>query len=217
MKIESITEFSTIDVPDNLSSVIWTIGCPLRCFYCHNKQLQISHTSKFEEKDIYNFLESKKGLIDYVVFSGGEPTIHDDLPNIMAKIQRMGFNIGLHTSGIFPVKLKKCFSLCDWIGIDFKNPSNMYMDVVNIPYMGVHVLRSIKSLAIHHRNFEVRTTYYKNFNHSNLIAMGEYLSIFKNIKWVIQECFQEGENNNISDEELMAIKSAFSTINISKR
>lgn len=93
MKIGGIQKFTTVDYPGHVAAAIFTIGCNMRCGYCHNPELVLPEQSVGEipEEEILEFLASRQGLLDGVVISGGEPTMHDDLPAFIAKVRAMGF------------------------------------------------------------------------------------------------------------------------------
>ena len=95
MKISSFLKNSLIDFPGHIASVIFTNGCNWNCWYCQNKSILSSAEDKTEE--FFRFLSARKGFIDGVVVCGGEPTIHEDLPNLIAKIKKLGFDVKLDT------------------------------------------------------------------------------------------------------------------------
>lgn len=116
--------FTTIDYPGALSCVMFTQGCPWRCRYCHNSELQPFKKAEVSGKweELMNFLKSRQGLLDAVVVSGGEPTAHLQLPQALAQFKKMGFKVGLHTAGIYPERFAEALPFLDWVGFDFKAP-----------------------------------------------------------------------------------------------
>lgn len=133
LPIGGITALSTLDFPDHLSCIVFTQGCPLRCNYCHNPHLiPYQNTSENEGQnlswcdDVKPFLESRQGLLEAVVFSGGEPTIHSGLSQAIIDVRSMGFKVGLHTAGVNPEILARLLSLIDWVGLDIKAPVGSY-------------------------------------------------------------------------------------------
>lgn len=124
LKIAAITPYTSIDYPGCFSAVAFIQGCPWRCRYCHNPHMQprefppqYLHSSWGE---LVTLLERRKGLLDAVVFSGGEPTLDPALRDAMQRVKEMGFKIGLHTSGCYPEHVAQVIDLVDWVGLDVK-------------------------------------------------------------------------------------------------
>ena len=107
------------DFPGKLSAVAFLQGCPWRCVYCQNPWMQPAEFSPELEHDSWEKLESllmrRKGLLDGVVFSGGEPTVDPALPDAVRRVKDMGFAVGLHTGGIIPKRLGEILPLIDWM------------------------------------------------------------------------------------------------------
>ncbi|WP_227370082.1 anaerobic ribonucleoside-triphosphate reductase activating protein [Halomonas sp. M20] len=121
LPIAGLTPMTTLDHPDHLACVVFLQGCPLRCGYCHNPQMLPSRRGKREEwEKILKFLENRRGLLDSVVFSGGEPTTHADLVAAMKDAKALGFKVGLHTAGVYPRRLETLLPWLDWVGFDVK-------------------------------------------------------------------------------------------------
>ncbi|MCD8340289.1 MAG: anaerobic ribonucleoside-triphosphate reductase activating protein [Burkholderiales bacterium] len=124
--VAGITKLTTIDFPGCLAAVIFLRGCPWRCLYCQNKDLQQRQAPKDDPtipwKEIDKFLNKRKGLLDGVVFSGGEPLTDPALFKAIEAVKAKGFKIGLHTAGIFPSHLASILPMVDWIGLDIKAP-----------------------------------------------------------------------------------------------
>jgi anaerobic ribonucleoside-triphosphate reductase activating protein len=115
MKIARFQRTSLIDFPGRIASVIYFQGCNRRCEYCHNPELlDITVEGSVDMQEVVTYLHGRRGLIDAVVLSGGEPTIQKDIAGLIVAFRTMGFQIGLHTNGdgmIFP----KIASMCDYI------------------------------------------------------------------------------------------------------
>ena len=162
MNVGGLLAFTTIDFPGKLSAVVFTQGCPLRCPYCHNPDLQIKDTpTQTTWQNVLDFLLSRKGLLDGVVFSGGEPLLQDDLLTCIKQVCDMGFAIGLHTSGVFPEKLEPVLPFVDWIGLDIKSIANKYAKASGTQESFKMSERAEKSLDMILKagiNLEVRTT-----------------------------------------------------------
>ncbi|WP_137939020.1 anaerobic ribonucleoside-triphosphate reductase activating protein [Chitinivorax sp. B] len=119
--IGGLTPFTTVDYPGYLAAVVWVQGCPWRCRYCHNPHLQVrGKASALVWEEVYDFFEQRVGLLDAVVFSGGEATVDKALPAAMQILKTLGYRIGLHTAGAYPDRLAVALPLCDWVGLDVK-------------------------------------------------------------------------------------------------
>ena len=124
LKVAGLTAFSSIDYPGKLSAVVFVQGCPWRCLYCHNPQMQSRDFSEvFQHSswgELCDLLNRRKGLLDAVVFSGGEPTLDPCLDLAIKQVKSMGFVVGLHTSGSYPLHLERLLPSIDWVGLDVK-------------------------------------------------------------------------------------------------
>lgn len=169
-----ITPFSLTDYPDQISAVLYLKGCPWRCHYCFNAELQpfSSKASKVTNEAAADFLLSRKKLLDAVVFSGGEATAHPYLEDWMIWAKTLGYKIGLHTAGIYPGRLERLLPYCDWVGMDIKAPFHDYKKVTQMPAGGERALRSVKLILESHVDYEFRTTV-----HSALLNENDLLDL----------------------------------------
>lgn len=132
MIIAGFQKMTLLDYPDKIATLIFTQGCNFACHYCHNPDMvaMLKHNkdSIFKEEDVLAFLETRKGMLDAVVVSGGEPTMHKDLPDFMKKIRKMGFLLKLDTNGSNPEMLKVLLKegLVDYFAMDIKYPEHGY-------------------------------------------------------------------------------------------
>jgi pyruvate formate lyase activating enzyme len=121
IKVGGFTPFSATDYPGKLAAVVFVQGCPWRCGYCHNPHLQArTPASPLAWPDILARLRRRVGLLDAVVFSGGEPTMDPGLADAMREVRALGFAVGLHTGGAYPRRLAELLPLLDWVGLDIK-------------------------------------------------------------------------------------------------
>ncbi|MCG7955772.1 MAG: anaerobic ribonucleoside-triphosphate reductase activating protein [Candidatus Thiodiazotropha endolucinida] len=121
LQVGGITPLTTIDYPDALSAVIYCQGCPLKCDYCHNPALiPREATTPIPWHEVVSFLHQRRGLLDAVVFSGGEPTLQAALPAAVKTIKKMGFLVGLHSAGPYPQRFAALLPYLDWVGLDIK-------------------------------------------------------------------------------------------------
>ena len=121
LRVGGLVPLTTLDFPDHLACVLFCQGCGWRCHYCHNPQLIPARgAQEIPWDDIRGFLRQRAGLLDAVVFSGGEPTLQQALPEAMAEVRRLGFKVGLHSAGIKPRLFRQVLPQVDWVGFDVK-------------------------------------------------------------------------------------------------
>ena len=127
MKFSGLQKTSLIDYPNNVASVLYTSGCNLRCPFCHNWRIVVDPKPPFlQEIEAIKILESRKKYIDAVVITGGEPTMYQDLPKFIEKLEKKGFRIKLDTNGFYPKILKKCLPFVDYVALDIKTTLDKY-------------------------------------------------------------------------------------------
>lgn len=217
MVFGGIQRVSTIDFPSVLSCVVFTKGCNLDCFYCHNRELIENSSEDISESDVLAFLEKRKGLLDGVVVSGGEPTIQNDLAEFLAKVKAMGYKTKLDTNGQNPQKVKDILNnnLIDYASLDIKATKGKYQLICGKDIFD-NVAETVIILKNSGINFEDRTTLYPSMKISELNEILEYfdvmplwrLNFFKmpkqykkeNEKLLIQKCITEKDIiENIED------------------
>lgn len=158
ISLAGLVPFTTLDYPGALAAVLFSQGCPWRCGYCQNSHLQPLEKRSISWGDVMAFLLKRRGLLDAVVFSGGEPTLHKDLASCMRQVKEMGYKIGLHTAGIFPQLLKPILSLIDWVGMDIKAPFEDYEKITKVPKTGEKARQSAELILASGVDYEFRTT-----------------------------------------------------------
>ncbi|HEY5580218.1 MAG TPA: anaerobic ribonucleoside-triphosphate reductase activating protein [Rhodoferax sp.] len=133
LKVGGITPFSATDYPGKLAAVVFVQGCPWRCGYCHNPHLQQrTGSSPVPWSTVLALLKRRVGLVDAVVFSGGEPTIDPGLADAMRSVRALGFRVGLHSAGMYPRRLAEVLPLVDWVGLDVKSSWQGYDAITGI-------------------------------------------------------------------------------------
>ena len=161
VKIGGVETFSTVDFPDKIAAVVFMQGCPWRCPFCHNAFLQdASAADNFVWEKFVEFLKTRRGILDGVVFSGGEPLMQNGLAAAVAEVKELGFLIGLHTGGYRPKHLAEVLPLVDWIGFDVKAPfeREKYKTAVGGADHLHEAEESLKLLTESGVDFECRTT-----------------------------------------------------------
>lgn len=156
--VYDITRFTTTDYVGHLSCIIWFIGCNFRCLYCYNDNIVYTKKGKYDFSEVLEFLKSRIGLLDSVVLSGGEATIHNLIP-ICKEIKKLGFKIKLDTNGSNFKQIKELveLKLIDYMAIDFKSPKDKFKDLVN-SYVYDTIIKTIQYLIKVDFDFELRTT-----------------------------------------------------------
>lgn len=133
LAIAGLARVSTCDWPGRIVATVFLQGCPWRCGYCHNPEL-LSPTvaGKVPWSRVRALLDRRRGLLDGVVFSGGEPTRQRALAAAMAEVRDLGFAVGLHTAGAHPARLATVLPLTDWVGLDIKGLPEEYPAVTGV-------------------------------------------------------------------------------------
>lgn len=187
--IYNITPFTFLDYPDKTACILWFAGCNMKCLYCYNPEIVRGKGSIDFEKAI-KFLESRKGLLDGVVLSGGECTMHQSIIPIIREIKKMDFLVKIDTNGSRPDVLKNLLDekLIDYIALDFKAPSEKFEKITKSKLFDSFE-QSLDLLIKSSVPFEVRTTYHSELlDEYDFIAMMAYLENrgYKN-KFYIQQ------------------------------
>jgi pyruvate formate lyase activating enzyme len=177
LRLGGLTPLSTTDYPGALSAVLFCQGCPWRCGYCHNSHLIAPDApAEWGWEEALDFLRRRRGLLDAVVFSGGEATLQDGLKGAMSEVKAMGFKVGLHTAGSYPKKLAALLPLIDWVGLDIKAPFARYDAVSGVPGSGAKAKASLRLIVKSGVDHECRTTV-----HPGLIAERELVALSKTL------------------------------------
>ncbi|MCI6585142.1 MAG: anaerobic ribonucleoside-triphosphate reductase activating protein [Mobiluncus porci] len=139
LNIAGVTPFSSVDWPGKLVATAFLQGCPWNCGYCQNFAIIDPHmTGGYAEEDLWELLTRRQGLLDGVVFSGGEPTRQAALIPAAQRARELGFEIGLHSGGAYPKRLAELLDqvLLDWIGLDIKALPENYSWVAGLEKSG---------------------------------------------------------------------------------
>jgi pyruvate formate lyase activating enzyme len=191
LKFAGFIKSSFVDYPNEISAVVFTSGCNFNCWYCHNQGLingKIEESEMIDEKEILDFLNKRKGLLDGLVISGGEPTLHSDLKDFIRKVKKLGFKVKLDTNGTNPKLLQDLIDkrLIDFVAMDIKTTLEKYNDVIGKFSRIEDVKTSISILMNSNIDYEFRTTFAPGIsvedieNIAKMIA-GARVMLFKNI------------------------------------
>ena len=159
LRVGGLVPLTTLDFPDHLACVLFCQGCAWRCGYCHNPQLiSACGTDEKSWDEIIAFLRQRIGLLDAVVFSGGEPTLQLALPEAIRDVRAMGFKVGLHSAGIKPKLFHQVLPLVDWVGFDVKALADQSHLISGVDGSGEANWRSLGHLLESGVAYECRTT-----------------------------------------------------------
>jgi len=159
LRVGGLSPHSSCDWPDQLVATVFAQGCPWACSYCHNPHLLAARGhDEIAWEEVLAFLSRRQGLLDGVVFSGGEPTLQPALGDAIADVRALGFRVGLHTGGQFPERLAALLPLVDWVGFDVKAPWAAYERITGVTGSGDEARLSLEGLASSGVPFEARTT-----------------------------------------------------------
>ncbi|MFA4880569.1 MAG: anaerobic ribonucleoside-triphosphate reductase activating protein [Candidatus Doudnabacteria bacterium] len=165
MQIRGFQKFSLLDYPGKIAAIIFTSGCTLRCAFCYNPELvrEDSSLPVFTETEVLKFLGKRKGKLEALVITGGEPTLQADLPRFISRVKDLGYLIKLDTNGSDPVMLKKLIQekFVDYAAMDLKTSWQDYpkvqpaVELARIKESAAFLLRAKKPDGFH---YEFRTT-----------------------------------------------------------
>ena len=157
MKFSGLQKTSLIDYPNKVASVLFTPGCNLRCPFCHNWRIVVDPKPPFlQEAMVFEILEGRKKYVDAVVVTGGEPTMHKELPKFLAKLKARGFMVKLDTNGFYPEVLEECLPYVDYVAVDVKTSLEKYAQLGAKDTAGL--MRTVEILKTGKVAYEFRTT-----------------------------------------------------------
>lgn len=195
MKFAGLVKNSFVDFPNNISAVVFTFGCNFNCWYCHNRRIiEGEKIEAYNEEDILNFLDKRKGQLDGLVISGGEPTINEDLENFIKKVKEKGFLVKLDTNGSNPNVLEKLLSenLLDFVAMDVKTSLEKYGEITQGNVNIKNIEKSIEVLKKSKIDYEFRTTFAPDVSLSDIEKISKLISNAK--AFAIQKYNPPNEN-----------------------
>jgi pyruvate formate lyase activating enzyme len=191
MKIGGLQRVSLIDYPGKISAIIFTQGCNFRCTYCHNPQLvdPERYGPIIPVEEVLSFLDKRKGKLEAVTVTGGEPTLQPDLEKLLEGLKKRGLLAKLDTNGSKPDILEKVIhkGLVDYLAMDIKGPLEKYQQIASVAVDTSKIKRSIKIIMASGIKYEFRTTVARPH-----LGLQDLVSIAKLIKqarlYVLQPC-----------------------------
>ena len=192
MFIGGMQKFTLLDYPGKISAVIFTMGCNFRCPFCHNPELvnpkEIDYENEIKENEVLKFLNSRKGDLDGICITGGEPTLQLGLTEFIEKVKRMGFLVKLDTNGSYPNIVKNLIEnkLVDYVAIDIKTTPEKYGILTNEKDIVKKIERSVSIVANSSSDLELRTTVV-----SGIVDVCDFDKIIKWINGIDQKVFSK--------------------------
>jgi pyruvate formate lyase activating enzyme len=162
MKFAGLQKTNLVDYPNRVASVLFTPGCNLRCPYCHNWRIVVDPKPPFlNEETALSMLDARKKYVDAVVITGGEPTLHKELPKFLKKLKERGFTVKLDTNGFYPEVLEECLPYVDYVALDVKTSLEKYGRLGATST--ADFLRTLEMLKTGRVEYELRTTVVPGF------------------------------------------------------
>jgi pyruvate formate lyase activating enzyme len=220
MLVGGLHKNSFIDFPGKISAVIFLSGCNFDCPYCHNPDLAKpcrQYPLRLDPEAVYSFLETRKGFLDGVVISGGEPTLQKELPRLCEKIKQMGYPVKMDTNGSRPEILKHLIEngLVDYIAMDIKTDPAGYFPIIRKSHHPDDIIESVKLILDSKLAHEFKTTCIKPLVSANVVdkitrlidgAMLYALQRFQS-RTVLHPSFFQANRYQIQEKELHQFKS----------
>ncbi len=180
VEIKGIEKFSSRDFPGHISSTVFLGGCSFRCPYCHNSQLVLEpETIPTMAADWFlSYLDGRKGWLESICFTGGEPLLHEDLEDLIRVVRERGLKVKLDTNGSFPDRLEALLALglVDWVAMDIKAPLERYRDVTRSTIDVEKIVRSVDLLRSSGIKHHFRTTVVPGLvGKDDVVKIGEWL------------------------------------------
>ncbi len=180
MLIKGFQKLTLLDFPGRTACTVFTGGCNYRCPFCHNAVLVTGDEGEYyTEEEIFGHLEKRRGIIDGVAITGGEPLLQKDIESFLYEIKDRGFAVKLDTNGSFPEKLEGILQLglADYVAMDIKNRPEKYAETVGVENFDIApVRRSIELLMNSGVEYEFRTTVVSDFHTADDIeALAEWI------------------------------------------
>ena len=190
-------KFSMVDYDGYIACTVFTPGCNFRCPFCHNASLVTEEAVLIDENEVFSYLAKRKGLVDAVCITGGEPTLQPDLESFIRKMRALGYRVKLDTNGTNPETLEKMIGegLLDYVAMDIKSDFDGYFEAIGIPAPALieKLKRSVEILKSAPIDYEFRTTAIREFHSEKNFA--RIAEIVRGAKRFFIQKFKESETN----------------------
>lgn len=180
IRLAGLQKLTLIDYPNKMACIVFTVGCNFKCPFCHNASLVNGTEDYIDEESVLDFLKKRKGILEGVVITGGEPLLNGDIADFLEKIKQIGYPVKLDTNGTNPKLLKELVNkkLVDYVAMDIKNSFENYISATGNVKLNLEAInQSIDFLLEGTVDYEFRTTVVKGIHTTQ-----DIVSIAKHIK-----------------------------------
>lgn len=214
MRISGLQKTTLLDFPGRVACTIFLNGCNFRCPFCQNSEILDGKDGgeDISEEELFGFLKKRKGILDGVCVSGGEPLLREETLGLLRRIKALGYDIKLDTNGAFPARLKEAVheKLCDFVAMDIKNSPQKYRKTAGADVDLAKIEESAGFLMNCGIEYEFRTTVVKQLHAAeDFIRIGQWL---RGAKRYFLQTFRDGETvlqsglSPCSDAEMQTFK-----------
>ena len=160
LKLGGLQETSLLDYPGKICAIVWTVGCNFRCPFCYNLNMVYGNTDTVPVDHVLSFLDKRKGKLEGLSITGGEPLLHEDLDLFIREVKERGFLVKLDTNGTFPLRLKQLLDekLVDYVSMDVKAPFKKYDQLAGVKVDTSNIKKSIEMIMKQAADYEFKTT-----------------------------------------------------------
>ena len=200
MQIGGLQKTSLLDFPEKISAIVFTQGCNFRCGYCHNPELIVmKNTDNYTTDGVLEFLKTRRGKLDGVVITGGEPCLQNGLIEFIENVKDEGFLVKLDSNGMMPDVLARALPLVDYVAMDIKAPLAKYPDIVRVKVDTNKIRKSISTIMQSGVDYEFRTTVVKS-----QLSYSDFEEIGQLIKGAKRYYLQKFVPSKTLDEKMMS-------------
>lgn len=183
MQVTGIQKLTLLDYPGTVACTVFTAGCNFRCPFCHNAMLVLPEqmeTNYLTDGEVFDFLRKRRGVLDGVAVTGGEPLLHRDMPEFLSRIKELGYKIKLDTNGSNPALLREIVEagLVDRVAMDIKNAPESYAETIGFEHFDIAPVEQSKSFLLEGSvDYEFRTTVVRGIHtKESLIGAAKWIS-----------------------------------------
>lgn len=183
MQVTGIQKLTLLDYPGTVACTVFTAGCNFRCPFCHNAMLVLPEqieTNYLTDGEVFDFLRKRRGVLDGVAVTGGEPLLHSDMPEFLSRIKELGYKIKLDTNGSNPALLREIVGagLVDRVAMDIKNAPESYAETIGFERFDIAPVEQSKNFLLEGSvDYEFRTTVVRGIHtKESLIGAAKWIS-----------------------------------------
>lgn len=196
MNIKGLQKTTLLDFPEKLACTVFTGGCNFRCPFCHNASLVLraGEVESISEEEFFSYISKRRGMLDGVCITGGEPLLNPDIADFIRKIRSYGLLVKLDTNGSFPDKLESLLNegLLDYVAMDIKNSSEKYALTAGVDKFPAEIEKSIDLIIQKAPDYEFRTTVVKELHETqDIVSIAERIKSAK--KYFLQGYVDSGD------------------------